>query len=338
VKGLDDDEVEFDFFGEPETAETVERGWRRSPLQSSGRWSGGEGPGRRQPLPPGLVGIGRLAGVVTAVIVAVVALVSGLGACQGAGADYAGYLKEVGALAQSSDQVGVELASDLRSTTLSRPDLAKRLQDLAAQEQQAYDHAQQIRPPGPLRQVHGELLAALDLRATGLAGLGQVLVQTGSGGTVAASFAKTLAAQALLLTTSDIVWNELYRIPADEELRARRFTGLVAAQSRIVPNPASVSAVAFTLLLQHRHQATTGSSTVLLKPGVSGTAVAAWQKQLNRWLRTQPGQPLLPVDGAFGALTTAATKALQHAAGITADGIVGPTTRQALIHQLARIK
>jgi murein L,D-transpeptidase YcbB/YkuD len=329
VKRLDDDEVEFDFFGEPETAETVERGWQ---------WGGDKGQDRRPPLPPGLVGIGRLAGAVTFIIVAAVALVTGLGACQGAGADYAGYLKEVRALAQSSNRVGVQLASDLRSTTVNRPDLAKRLQDLAAQEQQAYDHAQQIRPPGPLRQIHGELLAALDLRATGLAGLAQVLAQTGSGRTGAASVSNTLAAQALLLTTSDIVWNELYRIPANEQLRARRFTRLVAAQSRIVADPASVSASAFTLLLQHRHQSATGSSTVLLKPGDSGGAVAAWQKQLNRWLRTQPGHPLLPVDGAFGARTTAATKALQQAARITADGIVGPTTRQALIHQLARIK
>jgi murein L,D-transpeptidase YcbB/YkuD len=331
VFGLDDGEFVFDVFGEPETAETVERGWQRPRVQSLRGRSGEDGRGRRPPT--GVVGIGRLAGLVAVVIAAVVALVTGLGACQGARDDYASYLRQVRTLAQSSSRTGAELATDLRSSALTRAVLARRLQDLAAQEQQAYDQAQQIRPPGPLRQVHGELLAALELRATGLAGLAQSLATTAPG-----SAADALAAQARLLTTSDVIWNELYRMPVAQQLRIHRVIGLVVPHSRFVSNTDLVAAPAFVRLLQRLHNATSGRPAPLLKPGVSGAAVKIWQRLLNRWLRTQPGQPPLPIDGTFGALTATATKALQQAAGITADGIVGQATRQALAHQLAHIK
>ena len=327
----------FDFFGEPETAETVEQGWRRPRRQSLRERNGEERRGRRPP-PPGVVGIGRLAGFVTFLIAAVVALVTGLGACQGARDNYAGYVREVRALAQSSNRVGAQLASDMRSSALKSSDLAKRLQDLAGEEQQAYDQAQQILPPGPFRQVHGELLAALELRATGLANLAQVLARVESSKNAPASAGDALAAQAQLLTTSDIVWDDLYRAPAEQQLRQRGVVGLVVPHSRFVSNPDVVAAAAFTRLQQRLAGPTSGSPTLVLKPGASGATVKVWQRQLNRWLRTQPGQPLLPIDGAFGARTDTATKALQHAAGITADGIVGPATRQALTHQLAHGK
>jgi len=337
VNGVDEDEDKFDFFGEPETAETVEQGWRRPQLQSLRARSGDGGRGRRTP-PPGVVGIARLAGFVTVVIAAVVALVTGLGACQGARDNYAAYLREVRALAQSSNRVGAQLASDLRSSSLKRSDLARRLQDLAGQEQQAYGQAQQIRPPGPLRQLHGELLATLALRATGLANLGQALARAESSKNAAVSVGDALAAQAQLLTTSDVVWNDLYRMPVALQLRQRGVIGLVVPQSRFVSSPDLVAGPAFVRLVQRLASVTSGSAAPVLKAGASGAAVTIWQRQLNRWLRTQPGQQLLPVDGAYGALTDTATKALQQAAGITADGIVGPTTRQALTHQLAHSK
>lgn len=333
---LGNDDLEFDFFSEPETADTVERGWPRPRMPSLDGRAGNGRSARRPPPPPGLVGIGRLAGVVAFVIVAVVALVTGLGACQGAGANYAGYLSQVRTLAHSSDRAGTALTSLLGSSLKSAP-LARRLQDLAAQEQHAYDQAQLLRPPGPLRQVDEELLAALELRVTGLAQLAQAVAGLGSAKTGVPSVAEALAAQARLLSTSDIVWNELYRIPVAPWLRADRIGNLVVPESRFVANPQLVSVTSFIRLLQRAHGLTSGGTTaLLLKPGVTGGAVKSWQRELNRWLRTQPGLQPLPVDGAFGALTDAATKALQQAAGLTADGIVGPATRQALAQQLAR--
>ena len=323
---------ELDFFTEPETAETVEH--VRRPRLESLRRRGGGGDARGPAPPTGLVRMRRLATLVAVVIASVVALVTGLGACQGGGDDYAGYLQQVRALGQSSSRAGAALAGDLRPSRLTRARLAGRLQGLAAAEQQAYDQAQQIRPPGPLRQIHEELLAALELRAGGLAGLGQTLATAGTSTSAVAAAADALAAQARLLTTSDIVWNRLYRVHAIAQLRSRGIA-LAVPRSRFVSSPDLLGAPSFARLLQTPLGGTSTGSGSVLRPGSSGAAVAAWQRRLNRWLRTQPGQTLLPTDGTFGPLTTAATEALQRAAHITADGIVGPSTRRSLTHELA---
>src|SRR4051812_47050367 len=52
-------------------------------------------------------------------------------------------------------------------------------------------------------------------------------------------------------------------------------------------------------------------------------------KALQRTLRTLGWQPG-PVDGLFGPRTQAAVLRFQHSAGVAADGIVGPRTRQKL--------
>jgi hypothetical protein len=65
----------------------------------------------------------------------------------------------------------------------------------------------------------------------------------------------------------------------------------------------------------------------MLAPGDTGPAVRALQQRLSAlgyWLGTP--------DGVFGDSTEQAVYALQKAAGISRDGIVGPETRAALAH------
>ncbi len=69
------------------------------------------------------------------------------------------------------------------------------------------------------------------------------------------------------------------------------------------------------------------SAPALLQAGSCGTAVAAWQERLNRWLAaTAPGDDPLMVDGVLGPNTEALTSVFQSATGITVDGLVGPST------------
>ncbi len=70
---------------------------------------------------------------------------------------------------------------------------------------------------------------------------------------------------------------------------------------------------------------TTTTAPANLEPGTSGPAVLALQQRLSSlgyWLGTP--------DGRFGDATEQAVYALQKAAGITRDGIVGPVTEHAL--------
>jgi peptidoglycan hydrolase-like protein with peptidoglycan-binding domain len=72
--------------------------------------------------------------------------------------------------------------------------------------------------------------------------------------------------------------------------------------------------------------AATPSGTAL-RLGSRGSAVAAWQRDLNRVRGARLG-----ADGAFGPLTHAATVAFQRAAGLgpAGLGVVGPRTRAAM--------
>lgn len=256
----DDDEIEFDFFDEPETAEATQRGRRLPRRDRSG--NGGDGPRRPQMrTPTGLVPLARLVGLIAIAIAVVVALVFWVGACQGKSKhdEYASYATKVRALAQSSQSLGSEFANKLIAAGLKQADLETSLQQYAQQEQQAYDQAQQIRAPGPLRQLHQHLVDALELRAKGLAGLGDALSQTATVKDASAA-AQKLTDEAALLTASDVVWDQLYRLPATEELKALGVTGVVVPESHFIANTDLVSVRSFSLLYQRLHPASTGGT------------------------------------------------------------------------------
>lgn len=256
----DDDHIEFDFFDEPETKEATAR--RRLP----GRSGGGRGDGPKPPKPPrqptGVVPLVRLAGLVAIAIVLVVVLVSWIGACQGQSkqAEYSSYTAKVRTLAANDRRLGREFSNKLISGTLKQSQLQTALEQYAQQEQLVYDQAQQIRPPGPLRAIHQNLVDSIELRAKGLAGLANVF-SSPSAMKDATHAAPALSAQAALLLASDVVWEQLYRLPATQQLKSVGVTGVVVPASHFISNPDLVSARAFTLVYNNLHgSASTGGT------------------------------------------------------------------------------
>jgi hypothetical protein len=67
----------------------------------------------------------------------------------------------------------------------------------------------------------------------------------------------------------------------------------------------------------------------MLRPGAHGAGVALLQRQL-----LDAGYWLPDADGEYGALTAQAVLALQKAAGLSRDGVFGPHTRAALLHEV----
>jgi hypothetical protein len=253
MSGYDDDNIEFEFFDEPETAEAQPH--RRRPRRE--RQSG-----PRPPAPPtGLVPLARLVGLIAIAIAIVVGFVFWVGACQGKSThdEYASYATSVRTVAASSNALGREFAAKLVSSGLKQSELEQALQQYAQQEQQEYDQAQQIRAPGPLRQIHQQLVDAIELRAKGLASMGDVLAQWTSKNTAATIDA--LAAQAGLLTASDVVWEQLYRVPATQQLKTQGVTGVVIPSSSFVPNMELVSARSFGVLLDNLGGASTSGGS-----------------------------------------------------------------------------
>ena len=243
----DDENIEFDFFDEPETVEATQR--RRLPRLER---PGGRGGGERPPRPPmrtptGLVPLARLVGLISIAIVIVVGLVFWVGSCQGKSkqSEYTAYADKVRAIATADRALGKEFENAFTSST-KQSDFENKLQQYAQQEQQAYVQAQQIRPPGPLRAIHQNLIDAIELRYKGLTGLGDTLTQSTKN--QATTIAKlTNAGQ--LLTASDVVWDQLYRIPATQQLKDQGVTGVVIPASHFLSNSDFVSARSFTILL-----------------------------------------------------------------------------------------
>jgi hypothetical protein len=276
MSSYDDDNIEFDFFDEPETEEAPRA--RRRPRRER------SGPPRTPSAPTGLVPLLRLIGLIAIAIALVVAFVFWVGACQGKSThdQYASYATKVHTVAASSNALGREFAAKLVSGGLKQSDLEQSLQQYAQQEQQEYDQAQQIHPPGPLRQIHQQLVDAIELRAKGLAALGDVLGQWTPKNT--STTIGALAAQAELLTASDVVWEQLYRQPATQQLKTVGITGVVIPGSSFVPNTELISARSFGVLLNNMKGASTGGTpsglhgsqlvSVVANPGATALTTA----------------------------------------------------------------
>jgi hypothetical protein len=251
MSSYDDDPIEFDFFDEPETVEATQR--RRLPRleMPGGRGGGGERP-PRPPLraPTGLVPLARLVGLIAIAIVVVVGLVFWVGSCQGKSKhdEYASYVDKVKALANSDKTLGETFSGKLISPGLKQSDLEDLLQQYAQQEQQSYTQAQQIRPPGPLRAAHENLVNALELRAKGFAGLGDALARANIKKD-ATGVADALTTEGQVLSAGDVVWEQLYRIPATQQLEKIGVKGVAIPKSKLIANTDLVSARSFALLL-----------------------------------------------------------------------------------------
>ena len=246
----DDEPIEFDFFDEPETVEATQR--RRLPrLDRSGR--GGDG-GERPPrtpmqAPTGLIPLARLVGLIAIAIVIVVVLVVWVDSCQGSSKkdEYQSYASKVNTIASADQRLGRKFEDKLREA-VKEADLVTTLQLYAQQEQQAYTQAQEIRAPGPLRAMHLNLIDAVELRAKGLSGLADTLARANASKDKADTPA-ALTAVGRLLTASDVVWEQLYRLPATQRMQERGVKGVVIPASVFVENPDIVSARSFTLLM-----------------------------------------------------------------------------------------
>jgi hypothetical protein len=279
-----DDGTEVEFFEEPETLEAPDRPRRRMrPRRPSG-------PRRTAPPPPGAVALARLAGLVALAIAVVVGLVFWVGSCQGKSThdEYKSYMDAVRPIAQRSAAAGTQLVKELGSAKLTLTMLHSKLEQWSRQQQQSYDDALLLRPPGPLQAAHQEVLATLQLRAIGLTGLADSLALAGSKSP--AKEGNLLAKQAQLLSASDLVWAELFRLPASQTMARLGVKGVIAPPSTIVPNPEVITPSSFELVYSRLNarkpggkvtglhgselistEAGTGANTKQLSPSTSTT-------------------------------------------------------------------
>lgn len=254
-------DIDFDFFDEPETAETVEA--QRVPRKPKGR--------RGPPRPPtGFTPLLRLVGLVAAAIFIIVLLVFWVQSCQGSSkhSRYQNYMTSIGQIGHQSAALGAELNHQLTTPGIKLGALETQLAGLARQQQQLVDQANGISPPGPLREVHGHSVEALQLRTSGLAGLAAAFRDTANVKDVQAA-GTTLASQAQRFIASDVVWDDLFRAPAKTVLRDEGVSQVQVPDSNFVTNPDLASSRTMASILQRIRGASAGPT----KGGLHGMAL-----------------------------------------------------------------
>jgi hypothetical protein len=264
----DDDILDFDFFDDAATREDpAPRESRRTPDRRPG---GGSSGGRRPPSSGALVPLVRLVGLVAVAIVIVVVLVVWVQGCSSdhQRSSYQNYMKGMSTIGTASAQIGSHLAELLATPGLKQSDLTSQLSGLITQQEQEVTQAQQLAVPGPIRAEHDNAVAALQLRASGMQGLAQGFERTATSKDAVAA-GQLLASQAQRLTASDVVWSDLFKGPATQELRNRSIDGVAVPLSVFVANPDQYTSKSMTLYWTRIHGALTGGST----SGVHGTDI-----------------------------------------------------------------
>ena len=269
----DDDNLDFDFFDDDATREASGAGRADTPQRSSGGGGGGGGPRRPQfHAPHGVTPILRLIGFVAFAILVVVLLVLWAQGCSGDKKrnDYSSAMTELGTIGSNSAKIGSNLAELLTTPGLKQAELETSLQGLIDQQQQDVDNAANVDVPGPLRPSTDHAVEALGLRVSGMQGLLQTFKDTKDSDSKNATAAgEKLAEQARLLDASDVVWQVLFRVPAQATMQDEGVGDLTAPASVFVENVELYSARSMTAIWLRVHGASTGGTP----SGVHGTGL-----------------------------------------------------------------
>jgi hypothetical protein len=248
------DDIDFDFFDEPPTQEAPPR--RR----------GGDRPSGRAPRPPmrppaGFTPLLRLVGLVAFAILIIVLLVFWAQSCRSDSKHdaYADYMDEMGQVARDSTQVGRQLNTILTTPGIRQAQLQNRLDGLAQQQEQDVARAREIVPPGPLREEHRSAVAALEERVVGLRRLQDAFQQTASQ-TDRDEAGELLATQMRRFVASDVMWEDLFRVPSVATLQQEDISGVRVPESVFLTTPDLATARAMAPVFDRIHGASTGGT------------------------------------------------------------------------------
>jgi hypothetical protein len=249
------DDIEFDFFDEPPTQEAAPR-----------RRGGERPPGRppRAPLrpPSGLTPLLRLVGLVAFAILIVVLLVFWVQSCRSDSKHdaYRDYMNELGQVAKDSAQVGRQLNTVLTTPGIRQAQLQTRLDGLAQQQEQDVARAREITPPGPLREQHRQAVASLEERVVGLRRLADAFQQTATAKTDRDEAGELLATQMRRFLASDVMWEDLFRIPSVATLQQEDISGVAVPESVFLTTPDLATARAMAPVYDRIRGASTGGT------------------------------------------------------------------------------
>jgi hypothetical protein len=280
-----DDDIEFDFF-EDEATTTAPPPRVRLPRRNGA-------PRRRYGPPRGAAPLVRLLLLVGLVVFLVLFFGLLIQSCASASKHdaYAHYMDNVAKIAAQSTSNGKSLIDALTTSGLSVADIRTKLRGIANQEQQNVAAAENLNPPGRLRDENLHLVEALELRVSGVQGLATTFQKTAKS-TSTSEDSVLLAAQADRLSASDIVWDDLFLALTRQQLQHDGVSGVSVPESHFVSNPDLITASSLAETLRRIRGAATGTVT-----GQHGTNIGT--------VTAQPGGTVLSVNNVTTVAATA---------------------------------
>jgi len=244
----DRDDIEFDFFEEPDTHETEERPRRRGP---------------RPPVrpPTGLTPLLRLIGLISFAILIVLLLVVWIDGCREDQRKdaYREYVENVDDYATQSQRLGRRFNTLLTTRGTQEADVENELSGLATQQDQIANNARELDPPGRLRDQHAHMLETFDLRTNGLRGMTEAFRSTAQSKNANAAGAQ-LALQMQRFVASDVIWEDLFKEPTKNRLDDLDITGVNVPSSVFLRNPDIATTASMKSVWQRIHGAATGGA------------------------------------------------------------------------------
>jgi hypothetical protein len=234
-------DLDFDFFDSPTT--------EAPPREVEPRRRGPRLPTR----PPGRPGpaVLRLGALILGAIVLAAVLVFWVNSCREdqRRAEYRDYIGAVAEVAGSSQQVGRELNTRITTPGVRLNDLQSQVNGLAEEQEQLARRAEELQPPGPLREQQEELVEALRLRVSGLSGLTRAFDDIAEAADPEAA-GRLLAVPAERLVASDVVYEDLFQAPAQAALDREDVEGVEVPDSDFAQGSDLASASAWTLVVE----------------------------------------------------------------------------------------
>jgi hypothetical protein len=261
-----DDDIEFDFFDdEPATGETQPSPRARLTRAPRRRPRGPVGP------PRGAAPLLRLLALVIFLIFLVLVFALLVQSCASTSKHdaYASYMSKVDRIATSSTADGKQVTTTLATPGLKVADIVTKLRGIANSELLNVQAAENLNPPGRLRDENGHLVEALELRASGVNGLADTFEKTATS-TNNSRDANLLADSADRLLASDILWDDLFKAPTLTQLQHDGVNGVSPPESQFISTDL-VTPHSMALVLQRLRGASTGGKVT----GLHGTNIVS---------------------------------------------------------------
>jgi CARDB len=268
VTTRDEDILDFDFFGEEEPPSWEEPADQRPgpPRDRPPRRRGPRfrGPGNLTPLL-------RLVALISLAILIVVLLAVWVEGCatNQKRERYQDYMTEVGEIGNASARLGDMLATTLTTPALKLEDLDAKLGGFVQTAENQVARAEDLRAPGPMHNPHEGATEALRYRVNGLRGL-QTAFQETADAQDASVAGQQLSAQMQRLVSSDIIWTDSFRGPAEAVLVSESVDGLEVPTSEFVAADEIATSEALAAIWQRIQGAAEGGTPT----GLHGSGIA----------------------------------------------------------------